>query len=166
MKKVILGVVLTLFAVVAAATMTIGGLGSVACDAYPSESSVACDVYGETSSQQLRVIVNGSELINASPEIINGNTMVPVRAIFEALGARVDWDSNTKTAYGYSADGSIIVEITIDSNIAYVNGKVKALAQSAVISGGRTLVPARFISEALGADVVWNANTKTVVISK
>lgn len=164
MKKILGVSFVSAAAVIAASTFVITAGNSVSCDAYPNEgSSVACDVYGEDSSQQLRVVVNGNELYGAEPVIVNGSTMVPLRAIFEALGAEVNWNADTKTALGYANGKS--VQITVNSTTAYVNGGEVYLAQSAIIQNGSTLVPARFIAESLGADVVWNADTKTVVIN-
>lgn len=97
-----------------------------------------------------------------SPQIIDGRTMVPVRAIFEALGADVKWDKDTKTITGNKGNTNVIM--TIESNTAIVNGKEVTMDCAPVIIEGRTLVPARYAAEFLGCEVEWNSTEKTVNI--
>lgn len=97
------------------------------------------------------------------PTVVDGRTLVPVRAIFEALGATVDWDGTTNTATG-NRDGVVVV-IQINNTTAYVNGESKALDVPAQLINNRTMVPARFISEAMGCDVTWYAGTETVGVA-
>lgn len=97
------------------------------------------------------------------PTIVDGRTLVPVRAIFEAIGATVEWDNNTRTATGYR-DG-VVVSIQIGSTTAYVNGEARTLDVPAQIINDRTMVPARFISEAMGCDVTWYQPTQTVGVA-
>ena len=94
---------------------------------------------------------------------INGRTMVPMRAIFEALGADITWDASTK---GITAtkDGDII-NLYLNNNKAYINGSVCNLDAAPVTLNGRTMVPARFVAEAMGCSVKWDAKTQTVDIS-
>lgn len=100
---------------------------------------------------------------DAPPASVGGRTLVPVRAIFEALGAAVEWDAATRTATGASADATVIMQI--DNRTAYVNGEAKTLDVPAQLINGRTMVPARFISEALGYDVTWYQPTQTAAIA-
>jgi len=112
----------------------------------------------------ISVVVNGQTLaLDQPPEIMNNRTMVPLRAIFEALGATVDWDAVTQTAT--AAAGATTVSLTIGENTATVNGVSTTLDQPAVIENNRTLVPVRFVSEALGADVSWDAASQTVTVT-
>ena len=99
---------------------------------------------------------------DVEPVIMNGRTMVPFRAIFEALGCTVSWDAENRIASG-SRNGSTI-DLTIDDTTAVVDGKSVTLDQAATIVDGRTLVPLRFVSEALSAAVDWNGETRTVTI--
>lgn len=116
------------------------------------------------AAPQVTVIVNGQKLASDVPaQIINGRTMVPLRAIFEALGATVDWNDATKTVN--STKGSTSVSLTIGVSKITVNGTAKALDVAPVIIEGRTLVPARAIAEAYGANVGWDDPTKTVTIT-
>jgi len=98
---------------------------------------------------------------DVEPTIINSRTMVPMRAIFEALKATVTWDEATATATG-EKDGKII-KITRDSATAYVDGKEVTLDSPATIIDGRFLVPVRFIAESFGVEVNWDDFSKTVI---
>ena len=97
------------------------------------------------------------------PTVVDGRTLVPVRAIFEAIGATVTWDDATRTATGIRGD--IIVSVQIDNTTAYVNGEPRVLDVPAQIINGRTMVPARFISESMGCDVTWHQDTQTVGVA-
>lgn len=97
------------------------------------------------------------------PAVIDGRTLVPVRAIFEAIGANVTWDDSTRTATG--TRGDIVVSIQIDNTTAYVNGEPRTLDVPAQIINDRTMVPARFISESMGCDVTWHQETETVGVA-
>lgn len=97
------------------------------------------------------------------PTVIDGRTLVPVRAIFEALGAEVEWDDATNTAKAIK--GAKTVTVQIGSTTAYVDGAAKTLDVPAQTIDDRTMVPARFVSEAFGADVKWDGATETVTIT-
>lgn len=98
------------------------------------------------------------------PIIEDGRTLVPLRTIFEALGAEVDWNSQTQTVTA-SKKGTTIT-LQIGSNTMYKNGKEIVLDVPAALKNGRTLVPVRAISEAFGCDVTWNAEQKQVEITE
>lgn len=97
-----------------------------------------------------------------APQIINDRTMVPVRAIFEALGATVDWNGETKTVTS-TLEGTTVV-MTIDSPVMTVNNAEKTLDAAPLIHGGRTLVPVRAVSEGFGCTVEWIAEERLVRI--
>lgn len=97
------------------------------------------------------------------PTAVNGRTLVPLRAIFESLGATVEWDQGTQTATGVKGD--VTVTIQIGSDTAYVNGEAKALDVPAQAINNRTMVPARFVAEALDCDVTWNQDTQTAAVA-
>ncbi|MBE7053555.1 MAG: copper amine oxidase N-terminal domain-containing protein [Ruminococcaceae bacterium] len=125
-------------------------------------SCFACT--GVFADDAIKVIIDGKELTMDQPPVLkDGRTLVPLRAIFEALGATVGWDDATKTATG-TKDGKEI-KIAIDNTVAKVDGKEVKLDVPAQIINSRTLVPVRFISESLGASVAWNGETKTVTIT-
>ena len=116
------------------------------------------------AGDNITVNVNGKNIsFDVAPKIINGRTMVPLRAIFEALGATVEWDEATKSVFAVRKYAN--VECKIDSDTLFVNGAERKLDVSPQIVNGRTLVPVRFVAEALGCDVEWNDAKKTVTIS-
>lgn len=100
---------------------------------------------------------------DVSPVVENGRTLVPLRVIFESLGAKVNWDgeANTVTA----VKGNVTLKLKIGDNLAYKNGSQVRLDVPPKIIKNRTLVPLRFVSEALGAYVHWDSGTQTVTIS-
>ena len=87
------------------------------------------------------------------PMIIDGRTMVPMRAIFQALGLSVDYNTQTQTATGSSR--SVNVVFKNNSKTAYINGASVQLDVAPVIINSRMLVPLRFLSENCGYNVVW-----------
>ena len=113
---------------------------------------------------KLTVLMDGEELhCDVPPMIINDRTMVPMRAIFEALGAEVSWDDSTKTVTAEKSGTSI--RLIIGAALAAVGSKAYDLDSPAVIVDNRTLVPIRFVSEALGAKVDWDSSSYTVTVS-
>jgi len=111
----------------------------------------------------IKVYVNGSQLcFDVEPEITNGRTMVPLRAIFEALGAEVYWNGSTSTVTAYRDNES--VELTIGSYYLYTSNGTKTLDQPGYVINGRTLVPVRAISEAFNCDVEWYGDKQLVSI--
>ncbi|MBS3938697.1 MAG: thermonuclease family protein [Peptococcaceae bacterium] len=116
-----------------------------------------------SAEQPISVVVNGRLLVmDVSPIIRSGRTLVPLRAIFEALGASVEWNDATRTITGKRAETTITLQI--DNPSASVNTTRVTLDVPPTIVGGRTLVPARFIAESLGARVGWNEQTRTVTV--
>lgn len=110
-----------------------------------------------------RVILDGRELsFDVPPAVENGRTLVPLRSIFEALGASVQWDATTQTVT--ATKGDVAIHLVIGGQ-AKRNGVPVALDVPAKVIDGRTMVPLRFVSEAMGADVVWNGDTQTITIS-
>ena len=96
--------------------------------------------------------------------IIDDRTLVPVREVFELLGGTVNWNAEDKKV-SVSIDNNS-VELTINNNVAIVNGEEKQLDVPAKIINNKTMVPVRFISENCGLKVEWNGESKTVFISK
>lgn len=99
---------------------------------------------------------------DVKPQIINGRTMVPIRAIFEKMGAVVEWDGNSNSAICTKND--TVVKMTVNSIDMSVNGQPIKMDISPVVVGGRTLAPARYVAEAFGADVQWSQKNSSVVI--
>ncbi|HEY9063298.1 MAG TPA: stalk domain-containing protein [Pseudobacteroides sp.] len=112
----------------------------------------------------IKVKIDGKPIVfDVAPIIKQGTTLVPLRAIFEKLGAEVKWDAKTRTITG--TKGSKTVILKLDDTLASVDGQKKILSVPATSIKGRTMVPARFISESLGANVGWDGITRTCEIS-
>ena len=112
----------------------------------------------------IKVVLNGQTLVfsGAPPMQVKGSTLVPMRGIFEALGASVKFDKAAQTVYGQKGETAII--LPLGALVATVNGQPHTLPEPAQLIHGTTLVPLRFISESLGAAVAWNPATSTVTI--
>lgn len=89
--------------------------------------------------------------MQADPIIKNGRTLVPLRGIFEPLGANVKWDSRNKKATGILDDKTVVIQI--NNKKALVNGKEVLLDVPGEIINGHTYVPLRFIGESFGLQV-------------
>mgnify|MGYP005762280363 FL=1 len=96
------------------------------------------------------------------PQIIEGRTMVPVRAIFEGVGATVDWNADTKTVTGKKGSDTVIMNV--GEKAMTVNGEKIDMDGEAMIIDSRAFAPARYVAEAFGYDVSWNGDTKEVII--
>jgi len=109
-----------------------------------------------------------AETLDSPPVIKNGRTLVPIRAIIEALGGSVGWDGTAKKAT--VTLGSTSLELWIGKSSATVNGTTTPidLTNAKVVPeiiNGRTMLPLRFVTENLGCSVVWAAATKTITIT-
>lgn len=115
-------------------------------------------------TDDITVLVDGKKLsFPEPPRNIKGTVLVPLREIFEALGAKVSWDGKTKTVK--ATKQSITVTLTIGKSVATVNKKSVKLSQPAQLINGKTFVPLRFVSESLGAKVEWDGSTQTVTVT-
>lgn len=125
---------------------------------------IALSPTGAFAKDDISIFVNGNELeCDVAPYIKNGRTMVPMRAIFEALGASVDWNNQEKRATAVRDD--IKIAVAIGAANLYKNDKEIVLDAPAEIKDGRTMMPVRAVSEAFGCSVTWIEDTRTVEIS-
>ncbi len=116
-----------------------------------------------TTSNEISVYVNDTKIsFDVSPTFFKSRTMVPIRGVFEALGAKVEWDNYTKTV---SITRGVEVRVQPENRIAMVDNKSHIMDVPAVGIDGRILIPVRFIGEAIGANVEWVNKTKTVFIN-
>jgi len=126
--------------------------------------SVATLAMSAGAQGAVRVFVDGDQVLFDQPPITQGGrVLVPLRGIFEKMGAVVEWNAGTRTVR--AARGTTLVELQIGSRIARVDGRAVTLDVPPMVVGGRTLVPLRFISESLGATVDYRAESRTVLIS-
>ncbi len=117
------------------------------------------------NSQEIKVYVNDTRVkFDVPPVFIKDRTMVPIRAVFEAMGADVQWNDNTKTATITKSNKK--VQIQLDNRNALVDGKTVQMDVPATGINGRILVPVRFISENLGLKVDWVNSTQTAYINE
>ena len=114
-------------------------------------NSVVADVFGKQ-------VVN-----DVAPIIRNDRTMLPARFVAEALGASVEWDEAAQKVT--ITKENTVIEITIGSNVAFVNGMEVLLDSPAFIENSRTYLPLRFIAENLGAEVEWNQELQQIYIT-
>ncbi len=106
------------------------------------------------------VMIDGQRL-EAEAYIVSNRTVVPLRAIFERLGAEIKWDGATRTV---TAIKGKTIKLTINQSVAYVDGAEVPLSVPAMLIFDRTFVPLRFVSEALGAEVSFDGATRTVIV--
>jgi len=115
-------------------------------------------------SAEIRLTLDGAPIaFDVPPQTINDRTMVPLRAIFEAINAIVDWDDNTQTVTA-TRDGVVVV-MRVGDPIITVAGNEITLDVPPQIVDDRTLVPARAVAESFGVNVDWNGETQTVVLA-
>ena len=118
-----------------------------------------------SQSQSISVMLNGQPVSfdYARPIEINGHILIPVRGVLEQLGAVVDWDQSSQTVH--ATRQNLTVDLRLGDRNARVNGRDVALDVPAQYLNGSTMVPLRFMSEALGASVDWSNATRTVSIN-
>jgi len=120
-------------------------------------ATIAVSAFAQGDGQQrIRVVVDGQRVRfrDTKPVKQNDRVLVPLRGIFEALGARVTWDPATQTVSAHRPGTDM--RLTIGQNDAAVNGQDVHLDVPAQLIGGSTMVPLRFVSESFGAQVTWN----------
>ena len=106
---------------------------------------------------------NGNILgFDVPPIIEDGSTLVPMRFLFEQMGADVEWDGKTQTATA-TIDNKAVT-FSIDNVNARINNKPAKMDVPARLVNGKTMVPLRFLSENMGYDVDWDADSRTAII--
>jgi len=116
-------------------------------------------------AQDIHVQVNGRPVrfANTEPRYIGGRVLVPLRGVFEEMGAFVQWHPGTRTVTAQK--GETDVSLRIGEKWASVDGQTMSMDVPAMIINGSTMVPIRFVSESLGAQVSWNDPSRTVLIN-
>ncbi len=124
-------------------------LGSIA--AFSAEKEVTLKLDGD-------IIIT-----DVTPLIENGRTLVPYRALLEAMGGDIFWEPDAKMATAVLGDRR--VQVTIDNTSGFVNGGVKMMDVPPRIINGRTMIPLRFVMESLNCKVDWDAVSRTVLVT-
>jgi hypothetical protein len=126
--------------------------------------SLACSAYAASPEAPIKVFLNGTPLVMDVPPVLKEDrTLVPFRAIGEAMMAEVDWDGSARKVTLTLGDKT--VQLFIGNKTAYVNGEARTLDVPAMLVEDRTMVPLRFIGESLGASVQWSAELRQVDIN-
>lgn len=113
---------------------------------------------------QKSMTVNGTKkAIDAAPVLKNGTTYVPIKHVLDAFGGQASWDSKNQRIT--VVRGGKLIDLVVGQKEFIINGKRQSATVAPYVSGGRTLVPLRLVSEQLGLTVKWEQNTKTVTIS-
>ncbi len=136
---------------------------------YPSDKT---DPFYANREHEIQVIVNKQPIIfdDTEPKLINDRTMVPMRRIFECMGAKVEWDeatqkiTATRRVWDHWRDETTVIEMQIGSKTMYVNGEAKEMDVAPILDGDRTLIPVRFISESFDAKVDWDNDNQYVFV--
>lgn len=119
-----------------------------------------------------RVLLNNKPMaFEVDPFILEDRVMVPMRPIFEALGAKVEWDSKSKRVTARGKGDMVILTIGSKTAFRYRSGvdsvtKAVDMDVAPIIVKDRTVVPLRFVSESLSAGVQWNGSESTVYITR
>jgi len=127
---------------------------ALAASAMPAGAQVAANITVLVDNQPIQ--------FDVPPQMAYGRVLVPLRGVFERLGASVVWNDQTQTVLAQR--GATSVSLVIGQNQAMINGQAVPVDVPPMVVGGRTMVPLRFVSQALGATVNWDANTSTVAI--
>lgn len=119
--------------------------------------------FSGVANADIAVQLDGQPLATSTAPIqMNGRTLVPLRDIFEALGAKVDWNPAAQTII--ATQGTTQIGLAINNTNASVNGRIVKLDQAATLINGSTFVPLRFVAEATGAKVDWSSALQQVSI--
>lgn len=125
-------------------------------------AGLACtSVFADTA---IKVTMNGSPMqLSKAPVLESGRTLMPMRTVFESFGFNVVWDEKNHAIL--AKKDTYEVAMTVGSTAASVNRKEASLDVAPMIVDGSTYVPLRFVAEALGAEVAWDASTSKVLIT-
>lgn len=123
------------------------------------------DVFKKLGDKGLKIYVEGKKpTFDVEPQVIDGRTMVPFRALAEALDATVAWDPVSSAVA--ITKGDSVVKLAIGSTQAEVNGVTVLLAIPVQVIDGRIMVPLRFVGEALSAEVLFDPETGMIIIKQ
>lgn len=118
------------------------------------------------SSGEIEIFVNDERIYpDSAPIIQDGRTLVPIRAVAGKMGYEVSWDAEARLVTLASADGGNVLEFTIDSSVAVINGgEGMTLDVPAQIFSDRTYLPLRAVADGMGAEINWNGDERVIDI--
>lgn len=138
-------------------------------DMYKSGQCIAFGRQPKVPEKEITVTLNGSKIsFDQPPVIVESRTLVPIRAIFEAMGYNVSWDQASQTATASNGGNKIVVKLgekIINYTLNSKEGKYTCDVPAQMISD-RILVPVRAVSEIAGCKVDWDGNNRQVIIVK
>jgi len=119
---------------------------------------------GSSMSPAISVVINGKlQRYTVSPMMSGGRVMVPMREIFQSLGAKVNWDARARKVTAIRRQTEVIIEV--GDHHAMVGGRWMTLDAPPQMRQGHVFVPLRFVGESLGARVAWDARAYRVMIA-
>lgn len=125
---------------------------------------ILCTSYVNTYAREISVFIDDSKIeFSDSPIIQNGNTLVPMRDIFEVLGFEVFWNNEIKNIQAVKEN--VLIDLTIDNTTAFRNDEAFKLDAAPVIINEKTMIPLRFVAESTQSIVEWDAKNKSVIIN-
>ena len=115
--------------------------------------------------QDISVTIDGEELVfDVQPQIIDERTMVPMRLIFESLGAEVDFNSETSVITATAGDRKIIMQL--GERMMTIDGEELMLDVPPQLVDGRSLVPVRAVAEAMLVRTYWDGESRSVILER
>ncbi|MHB1127389.1 MAG: beta-propeller domain-containing protein [Bacillota bacterium] len=119
--------------------------------------------FAATAPSIIKVVFNSKQLVSAvNPVLKDGRVMISPQSFYSAMGAKYTWDSKTNTIT--ATKGSITLKMTAGKKTAYRNGRAYPMDVAPIMVKGKILIPARFITEAFGLNILYNSKTKTLTI--
>ena len=131
-----------------------------------SQSNVSLNATN-TTNENITILLNGETVnFDVPPQLINDRLLVPLRIIFEKMGATISFDEESQTVTATKYETVVILQI--GDSMPTVNGQIVTIDQPGIIIDGRTLAPLRFVAEAFGGTVEWDEATQTanIIITK
>lgn len=116
------------------------------------------------NAEEIKLFINNRELTNLTmpPIIFDGYSVVPAREVFEAFGANVIWIKDSEQVKIIHENKEVV--LTINSNVADVNGVAQTMQIPAKIINDKTMIPLRFVAEAINKEVKWDNSTRVANI--
>ncbi|WP_405175145.1 copper amine oxidase N-terminal domain-containing protein [Paenibacillus sp. FSL H8-0261] len=126
-------------------------------------TAIAWPVHAAEKPISIQINQQQLALKGQAPFNDNGTIVVPFRPVFEKLGLSIEWNQATGTITGTKK--GLTITLQLGSKHARINGVVTPLAVAPKLINNSTYIPLRFVGEATGNEVSWNAKSKTVAIT-